>query len=47
MDSCEKPALVFTILANCSTSKARTAILSLPHHDVETPVFMPVGTQVS
>ncbi|KAL9989586.1 hypothetical protein ACROYT_G004150 [Oculina patagonica] len=38
-------ALRYKVLAECSTSKARTAILTLPHHDVETPVFMPVGTQ--
>lgn len=37
--------LVFRILAKCSTTKARTAILTLPHYAVETPVFMPVGTQ--
>ncbi|CAB3368594.1 Hypothetical predicted protein [Cloeon dipterum] len=33
------------VLADCSTSKARTSLLTLPHHTVETPVFMPVGTQ--
>ena len=38
-------ALSYNILAECSTSKARTAILTLPHYEVETPVFMPVGTQ--
>ncbi|XP_055331685.1 queuine tRNA-ribosyltransferase catalytic subunit 1-like [Paramacrobiotus metropolitanus] len=35
----------WTILANCKTSKARAGILSLPHYDVHTPVFMPVGTK--
>lgn len=44
MDKIHK-ALEFEILAKCSTTKARTAILTLPHHKVETPVFMPVGTQ--
>ena len=38
-------ALSYNILAECSTSKARTAILTLSHYEVETPVFMPVGTQ--
>ena len=38
-------ALSYKILAECSSSKARTAILTLPHYEVETPVFMPVGTQ--
>lgn len=35
----------YKVLAECSSSKARTAILELPHYEVETPVFMPVGTQ--
>lgn len=38
-------ALRYKVLAECSSSKARTAILKLPHYEVETPVFMPVGTQ--
>ncbi|XP_029180210.2 queuine tRNA-ribosyltransferase catalytic subunit 1-like isoform X2 [Acropora millepora] len=38
-------ALNYKVLAECSSSKARTSILSLPHYEVETPVFMPVGTQ--
>lgn len=44
-DGVHQKPLVFKILAQCSTTKARTAILSLPHYSVETPVFMPVGTQ--
>ena len=28
-------------------NKARATILTLPHHTVKTPVFMPVGTQGS
>ncbi|OWA50290.1 putative queuine tRNA-ribosyltransferase [Hypsibius exemplaris] len=35
----------FHVLASCSTSKARTGVLSLLHSDVETPIFMPVGTK--
>lgn len=38
--------LVFNILAECNTSKARVAKMILPHGEVDTPVFMPVGTQV-
>ena len=38
-------ALSLQILAECSTTKARTCKLKLPHHTVDTPVFMPVGTQ--
>jgi len=37
--------LKFEIVAKCSKSKARTALLKLPHYEVETPIFMPVGTQ--
>lgn len=38
--------LKFEILAECKTSKARTGKITLMHHHVDTPVFMPVGTQV-
>ena len=38
-------ALAFKILAECPISKARVAQMVLPHHTVDTPVFMPVGTQ--
>ena len=40
-----KTALHFRVLAECSTTKARASVMSLPHADVLTPVFMPVGTQ--
>jgi hypothetical protein len=40
-----KSALTFDTLAKCSTTKARVSILTLPHGPVDTPVFMPVGTQ--
>ncbi|KAG5439099.1 hypothetical protein PCANB_001397 [Pneumocystis canis] len=38
-------ALKFDIIRECSTSKARAGLLTLPHGCVETPVFMPVATQ--
>jgi hypothetical protein len=41
-----KPALSFQIKAKCSLSKARSSVMKLLHSDVDTPVFMPVGTQV-
>ena len=41
----KKSALSFKILAECPVTKARVAKMSLPHHTVDTPVFMPVGTQ--
>jgi queuine tRNA-ribosyltransferase len=37
----------FEVLAECSTTRARAGILHTPHGDVETPVFMPVGTQAT
>lgn len=40
-----KSALTFETIAKCSTTKARVSNLTLPHGPVDTPVFMPVGTQ--
>ena len=37
--------LKFTVTAECPVTKARVAQMELPHHVVDTPVFMPVGTQ--
>jgi queuine tRNA-ribosyltransferase len=34
----------FTILNNSTSSRARTGTLSTPHGEIQTPVFMPVGT---
>jgi queuine tRNA-ribosyltransferase len=39
------PALTFQITARDPLSYARCGILRVPHGEVETPVFMPVGTQ--
>ena len=38
-------ALKLTVIAECSTTRARASLMELPHATVETPVFMPVGTQ--
>lgn len=38
--------LVFNLLSECKTTKARVGKMVLPHSEVDTPVFMPVGTQV-
>ncbi|XP_026487463.1 queuine tRNA-ribosyltransferase catalytic subunit [Vanessa tameamea] len=38
-------ALSFTVQSECPTSRARAGIMKLPHYNVKTPVFMPVGTQ--
>jgi len=40
-----KHALCFSIAAECTVSKARAGRIVLPHAVVDTPVFMPVGTQ--
>ncbi|OAA57025.1 queuine tRNA-ribosyltransferase [Niveomyces insectorum RCEF 264] len=40
-------ALTFELLARCSTTRARAAVLTLPHGPVPLPVFMPVATQAS
>lgn len=37
------PALKFSVLARCSTTRARVARMTLPHGATYTPVFMPVG----
>lgn len=39
-------ALSFHVKAECNISKARAGVMKLPHYEVKTPVFMPVGTQV-
>lgn len=38
-------ALHWEVLAECTQSRARVSRLRLPHASVDTPVFMPVGTQ--
>lgn len=35
----------FEVNHECKNSKARTGVIHLPHGDVQTPVFMPVGTK--
>lgn len=39
-------ALSFNVQAECKITKARAGLMKLPHYEVKTPVFMPVGTQV-
>jgi queuine tRNA-ribosyltransferase len=38
-------AIRFEIQAECPDTKARAGLLHTPHGTIETPVFMPVGTQ--
>lgn len=42
-----KHPVTFEITHICKQSGARTGILHTPHGDVETPMFMPVGTQAT
>jgi queuine tRNA-ribosyltransferase len=41
------PGFAFRVLATAEGGHARAAVLTTPHGDVETPTFMPVGTQGS
>jgi len=41
------PPVTFEIVAQCPHTHARAGILHTPHGDIETPVFMPVGTQAT
>ncbi|HNG73339.1 MAG TPA: hypothetical protein PLY72_02705, partial [Candidatus Obscuribacter sp.] len=40
----DSPALSYEVQAVCPWSGARAGLLTTPHGVVETPVFMPVGT---
>ena len=42
-----RSAIRFTVTARCAQTAARLGRLELPHASVETPVFMPVGTQAT
>lgn len=37
----------FSIIYRCPYTKARVGVLKTPHGEIETPVFMPVGTQAT
>jgi queuine tRNA-ribosyltransferase len=41
------PEISFEILAECKQTRARAGLLHTPHGAIETPVFMPVGTQAT
>ncbi|XP_055308328.1 queuine tRNA-ribosyltransferase catalytic subunit [Sitodiplosis mosellana] len=41
----DDPPLKYKVISKCSTTKARVGVMTLRHGDVDTPVFMPVGTQ--
>ena len=37
----------FELIKECKDTGARAGIFHTPHGDIETPVFMPVGTQAT
>ena len=41
------PQISFEVVAECPHTRARAGLLHTPHGTIETPVFMPVGTQAS
>ena len=42
-----KPAVTYELLHECKQTGARRGIVHTPHGDIETPIFMPVGTQAT
>ena len=44
---CERFNFTYEVLAQDPTTHARTGILHTPHGDIETPIFMPVGTKAT
>jgi queuine tRNA-ribosyltransferase len=46
-EACPTPDFRFEVVAECSRTRARAGLLSTPHGTIETPVFMPVGTQAT
>ncbi len=41
------PQISFEVVAECRQTRARAGLLHTPHGTIETPVFMPVGTQAT
>ena len=42
-----KPAVTYELLHEDKTTGARRGVIHTPHGDIQTPVFMPVGTQAT
>ena len=40
-----KPAVTYELLHECKQTGARRGVIHTPHGDIQTPIFMPVGTQ--
>ena len=43
----DKPAVTYELLHKDSKTGARRGVVHTPHGDIQTPVFMPVGTQAT
>ncbi len=43
----EKQAITYELLHECKQTGARRGVIHTPHGDIQTPVFMPVGTQAT
>ncbi len=37
----------YRLIKECNKTRARVGVLSTPHGEIVTPVFMPVGTQAT
>ncbi len=42
-----KPAITYELLHECKQTGARRGVVHTPHGDIQTPIFMPVGTQAT
>ena len=42
-----KQAITYELLHTCKQSGARRGVIHTPHGDIQTPIFMPVGTQAT
>ncbi|MCI8291182.1 MAG: tRNA guanosine(34) transglycosylase Tgt [Clostridia bacterium] len=42
-----EPAITYELLHVCKQTGARRGVIHTPHGDIQTPVFMPVGTQAT
>ena len=42
-----KHAITYELLHECKQTGARRGVIHTPHGDIQTPIFMPVGTQAT
>ena len=43
----EKKAITYELIHECKQTGARRGVIHTPHGDIQTPIFMPVGTKAS